>query len=1257
MSSLARLTARVALLVSVGLSAGACGGPPDAKAPSGPARPLAKMLVDAFREEAHGDPSRAIELYTATLEAAGDAPDDAASVGTALAALDALVYRSPPSLSDASRSAALAHRAPGKARATLEARLEHVMTHARGPFVPGITAEALSALALRRGDAQRADTLRARSGCARTAVLVGPTSFLTVSGVDAKGAFDAFDAPMPTQVPAAGPFARKTSPSEIHATGCHLPLYAYTPTVGVRDLVVDVDVPAAQWIGVRLVSPATASLRVGGRVALHREPDATGYVARLSRVEIRRAGTVRLALRVGMDQDFQSVVLSAWDSSGRPLRAHAPAAGVRATSPSVHVAPVVVSDFARGPRVQDVDRVAGALAALAAGDERVAEDLLWARAKADDAPPEVLMAYGRAVRAANDLPAVKIAERARDAFDRALEKWPTAWEAALERAVLAGQRRGNAEARIASLADLDKTRAKAGASPMFDAFEAGVAGREGLHDRAKAAYQRAATTLTGTALLRDVERTVVDRTGQEAVAFECEPRGDNGADRAGLECYHARKAVGDRDGAEQELSRIRALYAAPQLYQTLSQRDAIERGDRAKLERSLAASDPSARGLAAVYALKGPLARADVLVSATSARDAPRAISSILTSIGEDPTKTFDGVTEAALAAPDKNAGEATVVLAHREIYDLRDDGLLHYLMLDVRRVHGTTDVDTNAQASSPMVFGRDAARVLRRRIFKKDGRVLLPEHTPRAAQAHADLSQLETGDAVEAIYEGWALPQESGHIGIDTPDLLPERTAVRDASIELHLPPGLRLSSWSHPLLGKAAESSAAGRRVLRFTLKDAPVRRIESGVPRMDNSVGVSLSTATWADVSANMRDVLLTLSARDAEVAAWAREAAGKHPPSEQLVDAVVTAAGKAITEASGSVLTDLDFGRAALQSSNARAALATHEGSRTWLIVRALRELGVPVDVVVAEDRPFSNSPDFPAHYGRFMHPLARVRLPGVSNKTKEIWIDADVSGPPLPAGRISPELRGREAIDATGAIFRLPTATGEGGRDEIDIRLSIDAKGDAHGTLTALLQGRAAQDLSEALVHLVGAERERALRGIALAWVPHATVDTVSLSSSEGSWQVAIRADLTVGSYAQVEGTKAETRTWVLPGLDPVHYVFPRPYVSTLGSTYASHGARENALAVSHAIQYHVRRRVDLPAKASIARLAGPFRARGPLLEAERKVSVNGATIEEDFTLQVSTGTVPREGYATFVSEAHRADDAFRSSTRIRPPPP
>src|SRR4029453_12049736 len=100
---------------------------------------------------------------------------------------------------------------------------------------------------------------------------------------------------------------------------------------------------------------------------------------------------------------------------------------------------------------------------------------------------------------------------------------------------------------------------------------------------------------------------------------------------------------------------------------------------------------------------------------------------------------------------------------------------------------------------------------------------------------------------------------------------------------------------------------------------------------------------------------------------------------------------------------------------------------------------------------------------------------------------------------------------------------------EGERDEVDVRLVVDEQGNAKGSLTVLLRGRSAQDLAEALVRLVGNDRQRALRGIALAWVPFATVEKVELSSTEGSWQVAIRAELTPPAYAQGGGPQAGPR--------------------------------------------------------------------------------------------------------------------------------
>lgn len=1265
----------------VAVLAAACGGNKQVKHPGSMGR-LAAPLASAFREDATGDTVKAVDLYMRTLDDAATSPDDPAHVIVAMAALDALVHRSVAAFADVAPTSSLADRTVSAALAknggTVDERLAKVLDRAEGPFAAHLVATARLALAERRGDAKAAEAMRERTGCAREAMVLGPVAWTPVSSVREATSLDQVGAPAPAEVTGPGPFIPKVRTATVRALGCHLPLYAESNAQGVRDVVVDVEVPSSGWIGVGLRANSAATVRAGGQLVIDR-PFSLGNarVTKFARVETARSGTLRIVARVGMDQDFATVEIGAWDEDGKPLRAHAPKPGdksnvtvnqVRAVDPPVPTT--------------DEERLAVALGALAARESGTAENLLHPQIARTDTPPELLLAYARAVRLARDLPAVKSSERARGAIERVLEAWPSSWEAAVEHAVLAGVRRGHAEANIAALDDLDKTRAKAkpSAPALVDAFDAAVAGREHLYDRARASFERATSGMAGAPLLREVERMAFERTGRENVAFDCDARA--AADKTSLACHHARLAVGDRDGAERELERLRALAGTPQLYLSLSSRSAIEVGDLARAAKIMDAMNPADRQIATLYAVKGKSAMPDMLRLATVARDAPAALPGLLRAAGNDPLAAFDGVAE-RVTSDDKAgpllANAATAVLAHQERYDVEPSGLVHFVMLDVRRVMGTTDVESNAQAGAPMVFGRDTVRILRRRIFKKDGRILLPDATPRAAQSHADLSQLEAGDAVEAIYEGWGVPGEGGNIGIDTPDLLPERTAVREARIEMRLPPGLKGSLWSHPMLGKAEERTEQGKRVLVWNVKDRAVRRIEYGVPKMDRNVGVSFSTTTWDDVAHGLRETLAALDADSPEVTAWAKQldscAAGGAPaapaeaakneptkpcgPSRALVEKVVAASGQAVKESSGMALADIDLGRSGGQGFTARTTLATHEGSRTWLIVRALRELGVHVDVVVAENEPFSDSASFPPHFGRFMHPLAvaHVTDPQKPDATEDIWIDADVPGPPLPAGRISPELRGRNALHADGRIAPLPAIGNGGERDEIDERLVVDEQGNAKGVLTVLLRGRSAQDLAEALVRLVGNERQRALRGIALAWVPFATVEKVELSSTEGSWQVAIRAELTAPAYAQIEGTKPATRSWVLPGIDPIHYVFPRPYVTTLSAAYASQSARESALAISHATQYHVRRRVELPAKAKITRLPGPFEGKGPLLSAQRKIAVAGNTIEEDFTLEVTTGTIPKDHYDAFVTETHRTDDAFRASTHVKPPTP
>jgi hypothetical protein len=302
--------------------------------------------------------------------------------------------------------------------------------------------------------------------------------------------------------------------------------------------------------------------------------------------------------------------------------------------------------------------------------------------------------------------------------------------------------------------------------------------------------------------------------------------------------------------------------------------------------------------------------------------------------------------------------------------------------------------------------------------------------------------------------------------------------------------------------------------------------------------------------------------------------------------------------------------------------------------------------------------------------------------GNAGATDDLWIDADVSGPPLPAGRVSPELRGRLALRTDGAIAPLTAfldakaspsndakASAAGGthagdtheedeRDEVDVRLALDAQGNARGTFAVVLRGRDAQELSEALFRIVGAERQRALRDVVLAWLPWANVDAVQLASSEGSWQVSLRADVSVSGYAQLEGSK----TWLLPGLDTLHSAWPRARVSSLAATFAAKAGRESALALGTAVQYHVHRRVDLPAGATVARMPGPLEVKAKLVDASRKLTVTGgggasssAAIEDDFVLDVSTGTIPPGEYDAFVGAAHAADDGFLAAVRVAMP--
>jgi hypothetical protein len=1229
---------------------GACAGGAQGPRAGHGSGDLTAAFEEAFRVEANGDPKEAEALYMTALRRAAASPGDPWQLPVVLGALDALVVRSIPALDDATEDAAIAFRVK-------DAPALGPLAGADDPFVPGLVARALVDLAERRGDARETEAWRQRTGCAREATVIGPLSWAPVTGAMEADPLARFDAKLEATYPAAGAVAPPRAPVVVRGRGCAIDLTATSAAPGTRDVAIDFEIKRAQPIGLTLRARGAAVLRAGGKTVFQRPYELGGGEAALFARVDAPAGRLRVVVRVGLDEDGETLEVDALDEHGAPLPAHAPhvgeAANARVTTSSVVETPA--------PRT-DAERLTAAAAALAVGAAPIAERLVEREGSAPNSAPALALVYARAVEGARDLSAVHRGERARAAYERVLDVWPTAWEAIVAHAVLAGVRRGQTEARIETLKDLDGYRSKAGpfALPILDAFDAAVSGKDDLWGRAREAYERASKALDGTALLVDAGRFAFERSGKERVAYACNP--DPPHDRSSLECYDARRATGDFAGAARELERIRLVLGGPDLFLPLSLRDALTTRDRTAAERAIADMLPGEVTLSSLYATAllrfghtDKRDRAALFEAASTARDAPSALMPLLHAMGDEPTAAFAGIADAIAARDRANPvlpTAATAILSHRERYDVEASGVAHAVLFDVRRVGGTTDVEENAQADAPMLAGRSVMRIVRRRIFKNDGRVVEPERAPNAQQSHTELSQLEAGDIIEAIYEGWATPDDQGDLGVDSPDMLPERTAVHDAAIELRLPAGLRGSLWSHPLLGPGAETKEEGRRVLRWTMKDVPVRHIEEGTPKMDRTVSVSFSTAEWSDVSRALKETLAALDEHAPEVARWATEAAAgaKGPSARAKIDAVNDAAGVAVKESSTALLCDIGLGReTGPQATTARTILTNHEGSRTWLVVRALRELGIRADVVIAENEPYSADPTFPPHSGRFMHPLAIAWAEGAP-----VWIDADVAGPPLPAGRISPELRGRNVLHADGTISRVPNTGSDDERDEIDIRLVLDAKGDAKGTFTAVLRGRDAQEIAEALFRIVGDERQRALRGVALSWIPFANVDHVALSSREGSWEIAVRAEVSVGAYAQAEGSGA-ARTWVLPGIDPLHQVYPRASTGTLGATYVSEGQRESALAVSRAVQFHVHRRVDLPLGTTPVRTPGPFGVKSANLEASRRIAVSGTVVEDDFELGVPTGTVSADEYAGFVADAHHTDDAFLASTRVKPP--
>lgn len=1207
---------------------------PPAVLPSG--SDLAQPFAEALRTEQLGTESEATEAYLSLLDRAIANPAAPHALEAALASLDALVLRKTPGLDEIAEHHALAFRAPSGMQLVRE-RLRAAWEAAdrSGPFVRPAIARAAYLLAMHAGDAEAAADLREKMGCVREATLLGPLAAMPLTSLRKELPLENATSALASTYAGLSPFATTVTPTLIEADECALPTHATNLLPGLGALVVDVEVPRPMRLGVSLRSPSAAIVVVGGKLAIDRGYDRGGaQLAALATVDVPR-GHVRAVVKIAHKGETKPVELAFFDDEGRPLRFFAPRPGDAAAVSAVRAEGLSFAAL----RDSSEERALVAAGLLALDDGRPAAYLLEKAGRAEDA--KVALLHARAITEGAHLPAIRSAEQLRAAYESTLASWPGAWEAILGRARLEARRQGGIEGQVAMLRELGQAK-----TPLLQLVEASVANAAAMPDVAEKALRAGQAAFAGTPLLAKLEGALHRRIGAEQEAWAC-----RGAllDRGSLDCYAAHVAKGDHEAALGELSRLRRLRGSPAALRPLELSLHLSRGDRVGAMRAFESMHPAERLASALGLLAGdsPEKVRAGLGEILRSRDVPLALGPLHRALGDDPAVLAEAEGARLVEADRKKRkiSDATTVLLHRETYTLEKTGRLHYVLHDLRRLAGTTDIELGAQIAGPLVGGRDARFTLRRRVYKADGRIVEPDAAPYAAQGHTDLTQLEQGDYVEQIVEGFALPDATGQLVVDTPDLLPERTRIREATIELRRPKDLELSLSAHELLGPATSTLEGEVRTTRYVVRDRAPRRLEFGVARMDQDVALSFGTSSWAQVAEAFAESAAMMEDRDPTVSAWAQKAAEGLPSGRALLEKLAQATGRVVKVASPWSLSDWGAAHAhGAQPSSARTVLELGQGSRSWLLYRALKELGIPAELRFAETEPFSARSDFPAHYGRFQHPLVVARL-----DEGEVFLDLDVAGPPLPSGRVSPELRGRLALNAEGKLTKVPAGEAEEARDEVDLRLSLDESGNATGTVKIVLRGRQAQMLSDSLEEVVGSDKEAMLRNAVLGWLPWASVNEVALSSEAGSWEVRLEAQVSILAYAQVESAG-----FTLPGLDPVHVAFPAPFVATLGATFASQASRQSALSIDVALQYRFRRRVELPKGTKLAAALPSLETNSPHIEASRAVAFDSGVLEETLSLSLPTGTVPQADYGEFLETVRKVDEGFLQTTRLSP---
>ncbi len=577
---------------------------------------------------------------------------------------------------------------------------------------------------------------------------------------------------------------------------------------------------------------------------------------------------------------------------------------------------------------------------------------------------------------------------------------------------------------------------------------------------------------------------------------------------------------------------------------------------------------------------------------------------------------------EKARSSPPEDA-DSVLVLDQAVERVFPDGSSLHYY-------HGMTLALTPQGARQAAVLNLlPGAELLRVRILKKDGRVIVPSDL--SAQPGGALSEVKAGDVVEQEYVA-AIDRTGGAIrGHMSPYIYrfadSDRAFGLSEYILLH-PPDLELELEGNLDGVQRSESKVGDLVATSFRVDQVPPIPLEPFSPPAQEllpwvTYGFGV---TWETVGDIVRDRVLALMPGSPELTAWSEPLLAGPASLESRLRRLVA-----------SLVETVDRGNALLDPSMpAGVAFSLGRGNRLGILLSVLRENGLDTALVLTRPLAYARTHLKVPGMDIFGVPLLRVRQAG-----ETVWIDLaeETAG----VGHIRPEFQGSDGLvlpmtdpsAPSGYLETLPRFPNPELAERLRLQGRIAADGSADLVVEINLRGQRARQMVDAVRSLPEDRVAMLYEQIASGLFTGASDVRGAILDPDGSPRLSLSLHVDGACETGTDGTMTCTELNLA-----------RP----LSDALASLPERRFPLVLQLPIVRIQELHLELPAGWTVDPKPRRLEAEWGTLDETR--TVRDGTLDSVLRLTIPAQKVPPERYPEFARFCHAVDGLMMRPLRI-----